>query len=382
MLTSSAVESPLRPSSSYPTFVAARRIARRHASLLAVASASALIVADYLTGVEVMFTLLYLVPLSFAAWWRGRTFGFVVATFCAAGALGGKVLQHLQDVRPFHVGRLVWNHGGSFVIFLICAYLIARLREYTDEDARKQRLTMDQLRQAERLGVLGQLAAGLAHELGTPLNVIHGYAELIASDRMNPSNRNSAAKTILAQTRKMTSIIRSLLDLSRRDRAERAPVALEELIRQAASLLRPMATEKKINIALEGDPGQTVRVLGNRTELEQVLLNLMMNGIQAMSPGGTLRLLARRKRESDHDDGGVAPMSLGCLVVEDEGTGIPSENLPQIFDPFFTTKDVGQGTGLGLSVSYGIVRDHGGSIEVSSVVGAGSRFSVYLPLAS
>jgi signal transduction histidine kinase len=136
--------------------------------------------------------------------------------------------------------------------------------------------------------------------------------------------------------------------------------------------LRPVAQKHEIDIEVDGAGGRDLCVYGNQIELEQVLVNLMMNGIQAMQAGGTLRVRVS----------GSAPAPLACLEVEDEGAGISPEHLPQVFDPFFTTKDVGVGTGLGLSVSYGIVADHGGRIQVSSALGSGSRFSVYLPLVS
>ena len=121
-------------------------------------------------------------------------------------------------------------------------------------------------------------------------------------------------------------------------------------------------------------PGWLPAIEVNASEIEQVISNLVINGLHAMSEGGVLRVRTLRRTAPGRPDH-------ACVVVEDEGTGISPENLPHIFDPFFTTKDVGAGTGLGLSVSYGIVQDHGGTIDVRSEVGKGTRFEVRLPLA-
>jgi signal transduction histidine kinase len=360
-----------------PAFQALERVARSNAAVSTVALAVVLILGDFLTHATLAFALLYLVPLSLAAWWRGRALGIAVAVLCMCGTLAAQIAWHTQTGQPFHAWRMVWNDGGSFALFVIGAQVVARLREYADRDERARRLTVDQLRQAERLGVVGRLAAGVAHELGTPLNVIMGHAELLASDHPNATRVQAASAIILAQTEKMTAIIRGLLDFARRGATDRTAVDLAVVARDAAVLLRPTAHKKDIEIEVESE-GDVV-VQANRTEIEQVLVNLMMNGIQAMPTGGTLRVRAHPRLGRP---GSTPPSSTACLEVEDEGVGISPESLPKVFDPFFTTKDVGEGTGLGLSVSYGIVSDHGGRIQVSSALGSGSRFSVYLPRAA
>jgi signal transduction histidine kinase len=354
------------------------RVARSHAAASTVALATVLILGEFLTNAAIAFTLLYLLPLSLAAWWRGRALGSAVAALCICGTVGVQVTSHIQSGLPFHAWRMVWNDGGALALFALAVQLVARLRAYADKDERERRLTVDQLRQAERLGVVGTLAAGIAHELGTPLNVIVGHAELLESDRLTAEKVRAASTVILAQTAKMTVIIRGLLDFARRGTSERAPVDLAAIARDAAALLGPTAQKKDVEIEVEaGDPGNVV-VRANRTEIEQVVVNLMMNGIQAMPSGGTLRVRAHHCLEKP---GSTQPEPAACLEVEDEGIGISAERMSQIFDPFFTTKDVGEGTGLGLAVSYGIVSEHGGSIQVLSALGSGSRFCVYLPLA-
>jgi signal transduction histidine kinase len=268
------------------------------------------------------------------------------------------------------------------VLFGLGVLLIVRLREYADKEARERRAAVEQLRQAERLGVVGKLAAGLAHEIGTPLNVIMGHAELLASERLTRPMLSAASSTILAQTNKMTMIVQGLLDFSRRSGGGKVAVDLVALAQSAAALLLPVAHKKQIDIAVDASNARGAIVHGNRTELEQVLVNIMMNGIQAMTAGGRLYVRVRGSRVSDEEEyGSDRPPPSACVEIEDEGGGIATENLPQIFDPFFTTKKVGEGTGLGLSVSYGIVSDHGGQIRVATTLGAGSRFFVCLPLA-
>ncbi len=361
-----------------PTLEKLTRIARSNASTSTVALAAILISGEFLTHAAIAFTLLYLLPLSLAAWWRGRALGIAIAALCICGTVTVQITSHVQTGSPFHAWRMVWNDGGSFALFVLAVHLIARLRAYADKDERERRLTVDQLRQAERLVIVGRLAAGVAHELGTPLNVIVGHAELLESERLSPEKVQAASTIILAQAAKMIVIIRGLLDFARRGATDKAAVDLAAIARDAAVLLRPTARKNDIEIEVEVENERDLIIRGNRTEIEQVAVNLMMNGIQAMAAGGTLHVRAEHRSGKL---GSTESSSIACLEVEDEGVGIAPESLPQIFDPFFTTKDVGEGTGLGLSVSYGIVSDHGGHIQVSSALGSGSRFCVYLPLA-
>jgi two-component system NtrC family sensor kinase len=350
------------------------RITRKNVVPLALLTTGAIAVGDILTGAEVVFTLLYLVPIALAVWFRGRGLGGVLSVVSVASTSITEVVErvhHGQRLRPW---VMVWNHGGSFLIFVVFVWLVSRLRAYADQEQLARRATVEQLRQAERLGVVGQLAAGVAHELGTPLNVIVGHAEMIDSDDMSRTMLRASSRTILGQAEKMIGIIRGLLDFSRSGGSLRSVVDLAALATSASSLVRTLVTKQAVDVEVHLPEGEPITVLGNRTELEQVLVNLMMNGAQAMPDGGHLRVVVR----SEPRRGSTPPAA--CVEVSDEGAGISPENLPRIFDPFFTTKDVGAGTGLGLSVSYGIVSDHQGRIDVSSVVGAGSCFSVLLPL--
>jgi signal transduction histidine kinase len=238
---------------------------------------------------------------------------------------------------------------------------------------------LEKLRHTERLATLGQLSAGIAHELGTPLNVIAGRAKLIDSPRMEGADISRSAKIIGEQAERMTRIIRQLLSFARRGEARKQMLDLNILLRGLQSLLEPIAHEQKVELLVEGTE-QPLSVYADSGQLQQVLINLTLNGIQAMENGGTLTLVACHPEVSkipeklnDKDGSWVG------VQVCDQGHGMDPETLKQIFDPFFTTKEVGQGTGLGLSIAYGIVEEHGGWIDVDSTPGTGSCFSVYLP---
>ncbi len=251
----------------------------------------------------------------------------------------------------------------------------AREAEQAANEAKLQAL--EKLRHTERLATLGRLSAGMAHELGTPLNVIAGRAKLIAGRDLSPEETARSAGIIGEQAERMTNIMRQLLDFARRGEARKQAVELSRLIQGVVDLLAP--TARKQGVRLHPQAG-AVTVSADPGQVQQVLINLAMNGIQAMPRGGALNLVLENDCGATHPSGQRARTGPWCRIrVEDQGVGIAPEDLPNIFDPFFTTKEVGQGTGLGLSIAYGIVEEHGGWIEAVSTLGEGSCFSVYLP---
>ncbi|MFH1570384.1 MAG: ATP-binding protein [Gemmatimonadota bacterium] len=235
---------------------------------------------------------------------------------------------------------------------------------------------LEQLRHTDRLATVGRLSSGLAHELGTPLNVVSGRAKLIGGG-LEPEAVAESARTIGEQAERMARIIRQLLDFARARPAQKAPADAGQLLERVARLLEPMARKQAVILEVAA-AADLPPVVVDAMQMEQVLINLAVNGIQAMPDGGRLGLGAGHVRRAAPAAGGVEAPWL-AMTVEDGGAGIPPENREAIFDPFFTTKEVGQGTGLGLSIAYGIVREHGGWIEVASEVGKGSCFTVYLP---
>jgi signal transduction histidine kinase len=241
--------------------------------------------------------------------------------------------------------------------------------------------TLDQLRHADRLATVGKLASGVAHELGTPINVISVRAGAIAAGGMAAEETGQYARAIVAAAGKMTKIIQQLLQFARRRGAHKALHDVRELTKEAVELLRPLADKSGVRFDLASD-STDAKVLADAAQVQQVVTNLAMNAIQSMPRGGVVTLGLSFERAQPPPDVGGDEGDYLCLRVQDTGDGISPENLEHVFEPFFTTKDVGEGTGLGLAVSYGIVRDHGGFISVRSTVGQGTVFTVYLPKAS
>jgi two-component system, NtrC family, sensor kinase len=179
----------------------------------------------------------------------------------------------------------------------------------------------------------------------------------------------------------MTLIIRQLLDFARRRDPERSPADVEACAAQTLSLLSPLAVKRGITLELAAaEPPLTAYL--DVGQIQQALTNLVVNGMQAMPKGGKLTVGVRRERAVPPADHGGPAGEYLCLWVEDQGVGMSDDVRAHVFEPFYTTKDVGEGTGLGLSVAYGIVREHGGWIAVESYPERGSRFSIYLPLDS
>lgn len=281
---------------------------------------------------------------------------------------------------PIHV-------GGSTEL----SQLAAALNEMCDQLAEQQALieaesnsrvrAEQQLRHADRLKTVGRLAAGIAHEMGTPLNVISGRAGLIATGKLSDNEIRESAATIKAQADRITRIIRSLLDFARRDQPNRALGDVKSIVEVAVELLRTFAEKKNVAIQVGCQPG-SFYALVDAGQLQQVFANLIMNAVQSIDDSGTIDIQLSHERavppdgvESNHGD-------YVRIDVQDTGSGIAPEDQENIFEPFFTTKEVGVGTGLGLSISHGIIRDHEGWITVDSEPRVGSCFSVFIPSAA
>jgi signal transduction histidine kinase len=260
----------------------------------------------------------------------------------------------------------------------LCDRLLEANRRVAEETEAKL-AAFEQLRHSDRLATIGQLASGVAHELGTPLSVVAARAQLVAADAVNADVRANA-QIVVEQARRMTEIIRQLLDFSRRRRAQPVPTDLRRVVGQMLDLLSAVDSRRAVRFELDAPQEPAVAEV-DEGQLQQALTNIVLNGVQAMDGGGHIRVRLRSLRATppttpDHVEGDYR-----CIEVEDEGAGIAPEHLPHIFEPFFTTKGVGEGTGLGLSVAHGIIADHGGWIDVESTPGRGTRFRVYLPAA-
>ena len=220
--------------------------------------------------------------------------------------------------------------------------------------------------QTEKLSSIGLLAAGVAHEVNTPLAVISTYAQMLAKQIAGDAEKAPLLEKIAKQTFRASEIVNSLLNFSRTSTTEYVGVDLNKVLSETLTLIEHQLAKANIEVKLSLDE-RLPRIKGNAGKLQQVFLNLFLNARDAMEAGGVLAL------KSHAGDGLVR------VTVADNGSGIAPENLARVFDPFFTTKAVRRGTGLGLSVTYGIVKEHNGEIEVESDLGSGTRFVVTFP---
>lgn len=234
--------------------------------------------------------------------------------------------------------------------------------DITDRSELESRLV-----QADKLSSIGLLAAGVAHEVNTPLAVISTYAQMLAKQVSGDEQKSKLLEKIAKQTFRASEIVNSLLNFSRTSSTEFVDLEVNRTIRETLSLIDHQLQKTAVRTELSLDEALP-KLKGNGGKLQQVFLNLFLNARDAMPDGG---LLAIRT---------WASASSVSIEIADTGTGISPDHLARIYDPFFTTKAPKKGTGLGLSVSYGIVREHGGTIEVESQVGQGTRFTIELPL--
>jgi signal transduction histidine kinase len=234
---------------------------------------------------------------------------------------------------------------------------------------------MEQLRHADRLITVGRLAAGIAHELGTPLNVIAGRVKMLRRGKVDAETQSEYLASVAEQAERMTRIIRQLLDFAGRRDPRTTATDLHTIARAIQRLVEPIARKHQVEVALS-EQGRAM-ALGDPVQLEQVLSNLVVNGIHACEVGGRVEISCGTEVASN--GGSASETKRAFLRVSDDGHGMDEETQARIFEPFFTTKEIGQGTGLGLSVAHGIVLENGGSISVSSRKGQGSTFSVFLP---
>jgi two-component system NtrC family sensor kinase len=238
---------------------------------------------------------------------------------------------------------------------------------------------LEQLRHADRLATVGALASGVAHELGTPLNVVAGRAQMIASGEASADEIPNSARTIAEQAKRMAQIIRQLLDFARKRRPERALTNLGHTAEKVVALLQQMADKRGVRlIVTQGSDDYVAQT--DEGQIQQVLMNIVANAIQATDRDGSAVIDLKRCRARPPADLGREARDYFCISVKDTGCGMDSATMARVFEPFFTTKEVGEGTGLGLSVAYGIVREHDGFIQVESQLGHGSTFTVYLPV--
>ncbi len=243
---------------------------------------------------------------------------------------------------------------------------ITLLVERKQEESERSKLE-EQLRHADRLATIGQLAAGVAHELNEPLGNILGFAELIKKSPSLPSHLTEDVEKVIKASLHAREVIKKLMFFARQLPPQKKKVDLNQIVMDGLYFLESRCLRAGIEV-IKRLSSQPLEITADPSQLHQVLVNLVVNAIQAMPNGGRLTIQTKRSKR------------YASLIIEDTGIGMSEEVKRQIFVPFFTTKEVGQGTGLGLPVVHGIVTAHGGQIKVESEVGGGSKFEVQFPI--
>lgn len=299
----------------------------------------------------------------------GRWFGQLLPA-----SVRDEVAASLQDEGIYHAYKLDWERDSSErTVNLAVAPLVTRdqarigrlliIDDVTDRSELESRLM-----QADKLSSIGLLAAGVAHEVNTPLAVISSYAQMLAKQVSGDAQKAQLLEKITKQTFRASEIVNSLLNFSRTAPTQFIELDANRVVRETVNLIEPQLVKNGVQMQL--DLAEAIGpVRGNPNKLQQVLLNLILNARDAMPAGGTLCV-----RTLAHDE-------TAEIQVRDSGHGIDPDHLQRVFDPFFTTKGFGKGTGLGLAVTYGIVQEHAGTIEVESEMGQGTTFTLQFPLA-
>jgi len=278
--------------------------------------------------------------------------------------------QGEQQVSGIHKHRFD-RDGRTVTLNVSITPLVSKSGEWIgrlllfDDVTQRERME-EQMTQTEKLTSLGLLAAGVAHEVNTPLAVISNYIQMLAKQMPDADPRQGIIDKIVKQTYRASEIVNNLLNFSRTSAAEFAEVDLNRVVEETLSLVAHPLRTGQIHVVKHLDE-RLPAVRGSSNKLQQVFLNLFLNARDAMPGGGMLQI-----RTAAHN-GSVQ------IEIADTGAGISRENIHRIFDPFFTTKSNGRGTGLGLSVSYGIVKEHGGKVDVRSTPGRGTSFHLEFP---
>ena len=296
-----------------------------------------------------------------------------------------KLLSGIDDVAKGDLSHVLLSERDDEIGQIATRFndMTFSLRESRGETQRQNeaKLALEQrLGQTEKLATIGQLAAEIAHEVGTPLNVIAGRARSIQKKSHDVEAVEKNAMIVAEQTARITRIIQRLLDFTRRKvgATGKADVNLNELSLMTMELLSAQFSSAKVKTRLDRAEGLP-RVAGDQDRLQQVMINLLLNAAQSMPDGGSLAVetaVVRRTRPGLEDG---PQQSFVSFAVSDKGVGVPESIRDKVFDPFYTTKEGQGGTGLGLAVCSGIVKEHDGWIDIESNLGGGTVFRVYLP---
>ena len=287
-----------------------------------------------------------------------------------AGKLGSRVQGHSGD----EFGRLALEFNAM-------AQRLEDAHRSLDSEQQRRRLAEEALRRAQRLANLGRLAAGLAHEVGTPLNVISGRVESLQHKLPAEESLQQNLRIVLGQIDRISRTVHGMLDFGRFHKPTLQALEVGPVVRAVLEFLEPRLERKAIAARVD-IPEDLPAIHADRDQVSQVVLNLVLNAIDAVDRGGRLEISAGASVRAHPYLAERPPALYASIAVRDDGHGISPEHLDQVFDPFFTTKAIGEGAGLGLSISYGIVQEHGGWIEIASRGERGTLVTVHLPAAS
>jgi len=286
--------------------------------------------------------------------------------------IGGGQWQQRIDVRGDDEVAVLGREFNSMSEELQNSY-----RRLMAEVSENRKLELE-LRRSERLASVGQLAAGLAHEIGTPLNIISGRAEQLMRRPRSVEEMQHHLQIIRSQSERIAAIVRQLLDFSRRREPVMTNVDLTLLISKVKELFEPQLKQRKVQVEMSF-PEFVAPLRADADLLQQVFINLFANALHALPGGGLIRIRIEPPSPTETHGPSDGLGQATRIYFEDNGVGIAPANRARVFDPFFTTKDVGEGSGLGLSVTFGIIKDHGGEISVESEIGKFTRFKIELP---
>lgn len=325
-------------------------------------------------GIENPFAFFYVFHVIIASILLPRRVSYLVAGIASLFFLAMATLEHLRIVPHTELGFVRWENprylaGAAMVLastLFSASYLASTIMEGLRRKDEEMRRFNEGLLQTEKLAAIGQLAAGIAHELNTPLASIAGYAEELGEIVKGGTDGKIVQYTgvIRTQTERCKAITQSLLNFARKSEIRVQAVDVNAVVREAIDYLR--FKKRAPELRIETDLGDVPKIQADPGQLLQVFLSILINASDAIQGGGRITVKSRAEKDVQ-------------VVVSDTGSGIPEENLKKVFEPFFTTKEPGQGTGLGLSLSYGIVKQMGGSIDLKSKVGQGTEVTISLP---
>jgi two-component system NtrC family sensor kinase len=288
----------------------------------------------------------------------------------------GRSRWHLTEIRNAYKLHSRDSHGKSLILNVAVAPLRSVSNQQTGaiivlENVSSRVKLEETLQQSEKLSSIGLLAAGVAHEVNTPLTGVSSYTQMLMGMIPETDPKHALLQKMQRQTDRASNIVGNLLNFSRTgNAAEFLEVDVNKLLNDTLQLLEPQLRKSQVEMVKNYSDSLPL-ILGSSGKLQQVFTNLILNSRDAIIGGGTITLTSRMGYKGDV-----------LVEVSDTGEGIPDENLKKIFDPFFTTKGVGNGTGLGLAVTYGIVQEHSGAIEAVNNKGPGATFRLSFPPAT